>query len=217
MASVIAELTKKPTSEDVSIPQEPSKTQWILAGVAVGVILLGYAAYQHFYMKKPGFLSLPNGEDRNELLRAIGLMLAATAAVYALFLGLGIAASAGTAYQSCGKTDITESAKQGALFAINPAVTYLIARLFEMLRRHYDRVLVYVGVRSAVWSIAAFMATWIIFQAILLVDESERQICKPDVNEATAFKNAVLAQEQERKNQQLAKKVQLPPVGQATN
>lgn len=212
MSSVIAELTKKPTSEDVSIPQEPSKTQWILAGVAVGVLVLGYVSYYHFYQKKPGYLSLPNGEDRSELFRVLGRVVLAALAVYSLFLGIGVGLSAYVGYQGCKKTDWTESAKQSALFALNPAVTYLIARTLELLRRHYDRVLVYVGVRNSVWSIAAFMSTWILFQTILLVDESKRQICKPSASEATLFKNAVLADEAKRKAATTSTK--LPPVGQ---
>jgi hypothetical protein len=213
MASVVDSLTgEQPplTSEDFHPPEQPSTLQWILAGSVVGLAALAYLSYQHFYMKRPGYFALPNGDDKVETLRTIGYVFAATAAIYGIFVGVGTGLSAYTAYMKCKKTDVTESAKQAAYYALNPAIAYLLIRTLLIIRRHYDRVLVWAGVRNVVWSIAAFMATWIIYQTILLVDESQRQICKATESEQTEFKKQVLADEAARKA-----KTQ-PPVGQPT-
>jgi hypothetical protein len=186
---------QKPTSEDVSIPKEPSTWQWALAGGVLGGLGMVYLCYQHFFLKHPGYLSLPNGEIPSELVRAIGFLALAVLAVYALFVALGFGLSFYTAYSKCQKSDPTISAEQAAIYALNPAIGYLLIRTLEFVRRHYDRVLVWVGVRNGIWSVAAFMATWIVYQTILLADESQRKICAPSMDEATAFKNAVLEYE----------------------
>lgn len=195
MTSLLTGKAPNPTAEDVSIPKEPSTWQWALAGGAVGFLGLLYVSYQHFWMKRPGYLSLPNGDIPQDVFRALGSLALAALAVYALFVALGFGLSFYTAYTKCQKSDPTISAEQGALYALNPAIAYLLIRTLEFIRRHYDRVLVYAGVRSSVWSIAAFMATWIIYQTILLADESQRKICAPSMSEATAFKTAVLEYE----------------------
>jgi hypothetical protein len=194
----------------VSIPKEPSTAQWMMAGGAIGFLGLLYLCYQHFFLKQAGYLSLPNGEFPSDLFRALGSLGIAVLVVYVLFLGLGIGLSFYTAYTKCQKSDVTVSAEQGALYALNPAIAYLLIRVLEFVRRHYDRVLVFAGVRNGVWSIAAFMATWIVYQTILLVDESQRKICAPSADEATAFKNAVLEYETTKPKPASEK---APPVG----
>lgn len=210
MSSLLTGSAPKPTSEDVSIPKEPSTWQWMLAGGIVGVLGFLYLCYQHFFLKRSGYLSLPNGEVPQDLFRALGSLAIAVVLVYALFLVLGIGLSFYTAYTKCQKSDVTLSAEQGALYALNPALSYLFIRVLEFVRRHYDRVLVFAEVRNSVWSIAAFMATWIVFQTILLVDESQRKICAPSADEATAFKNAVLEYETTKPKPASEK---APPVG----
>ena len=90
---------------------------------------------------------------------------------------------------------MSKSAVQAAYFALNPAIAYLIIRTLTVLRKHYDRIMVSVGIKTGIWSIGAFMSTWVLFQTILLFDESARQICMPSGDEATTFKNEVLASE----------------------
>ena len=189
--STLTGTPRKPTAEDVSIPKPPSTWQWILAGSALGFLGLLYVSYQHFYLKQPGYLSLPTSAPG----RALGGLALAVLIVYGLFVGLGVAISVGTAQAKCQKTDLKISSEQAALYALNPAISYLLIRTLEFIRRHYDRVMAWAGVQSGVWSIAAFMATWIVYQTILLVDESQRQICQPSADEATAFKTAVLEYE----------------------
>jgi hypothetical protein len=193
--SLLTGTAPKPTAEDVSIPKEPSTWQWILAGGVIGFLGLLYISYQHFYLKRPGYLSLPNGDIPQDLFRSLGSLALAVAAVYAIFVAIGFGLSFYTAYSKCQKSDPTISAEQGAIYALNPTIGYLLIRTLEFVRRHYDRVLVWAGVRNSVWSIAAFMATWIVYQTILLADESQRKICSPSADEATAFKNAVLEYE----------------------
>lgn len=211
--SVLTGTPPTPTSEDVSIPKPPSTWQWILAGSVVGGIGLVYISYQHFFMKVPGYLSLPNGDDRQGLFRALGGLGLAVLAVYALFVGVGTGLSFYTAYSKCQKSDLSVSAEHAALYALNPAISYLLIRSLTFVRRHYDRVLVWGGVRDGIWSIAAFMATWIVYQTILLADESQRTICAPSMDEATAFKNAVLEYEDAKPKPASEK---MPPVGAPT-
>ncbi len=212
-ANILTGKSAAPSSEDVSIPKPPSTWQWLLAGGVVGGLGLVYISYQHFFLKQPGYLSLPNGDDRQELFRSLGGLALAVVAVYAIFVGIGTGLSFYTAYSKCQKSDIAVSAEHAAIYALNPAISYLLIRTLTFVRRHYDRVLVWGGVRDGIWSIAAFMATWIVYQTILLADESQRQICAPSMDEATAFKNAVLEYE-DAKPKPAAEK--MSPVGAPT-
>lgn len=212
-ASVLTGNPVAKSSEDVSIPKPPSTWQWILAGGVVGGLGLIYICYQHFFLKSPGYLSLPNGDDRQELFRALGGLALAVLAIYALFVGVGTGLSFYTAYSKCQKSDVSVSAEYAAIYALNPAISYLLIRTLTFVRRHYDRVLVSAGIRDGIWSIAAFMATWIVYQTILLADESQRTICAPSMDEATAFKNAVLEYEDAKPKPASEK---MPPVGAPT-
>jgi hypothetical protein len=204
--------TPKPTSEDVSIPAEPSTWQYVSAGAVVVLLGLGYLSYKHFYLKQPSIFALPNGDDKNELFKAIGLVFAAVGLNYALFFLFGFGTSLAYTQYKCSKTSLLSQAKLSALFAINPAVTYLIIRVLTILRVHYDRIMLFAGLSkevAGVWSVGAFMATWILFSAIMLVDDSATAACVPSASEATQFKEAVLKAEAARsaKNQ--------PPAGQS--
>lgn len=205
--------SKKPSAEDVSIPPEPSTWQYISAGSVVVLLGLGYLGYRHFYQKEPSILALPNGDDRNELFKAAGLVAAAVALNYAGFFLLGLGTSVAYTQYKCQKIQVTTQAKLASLFAINPGVTYLIIRLLTILRIHYDRIMLFLGIAkesASVWSVGAFMATWIVFSAIMLVDDSARSVCVPSASEATQFKEAVLKEEAARAAKQQ------PPVGQST-
>jgi hypothetical protein len=212
-ANILTGTSQPPTSEDVSIPKPPSTWQWILAGSVVGGLGLLYISYQHFFMKSPGYLSLPNGDDKQELFRALGGLALAVLAIYAVFVGVGTGLSFYTAYSKCQKSDISTSAEHAAIYALNPAISYLLIRTLTFVRRHYDRVLVWGGIRNGIWSIAAFMSTWIVYQTILLADESQRQICAPSADEATLFKNTVLEYEDSKPKPASEK---MPPVGAPT-
>lgn len=176
---------------------------------------LGYLSYKHFYLKQPSIFALPNGDDKNELFKAIGLMLAAVALNYVAFFLFGFGMSAAYTQYKCSKTSLLSQAKLSALFAVNPAVAYLIIRLLTVLRIHYDRIMLTVGIgrdSASIWSVGAFMSTWILFSAIMLVDDSATTVCKPSASEATQFKDAVLKAEAARSAAQ-----QQPPVGQPTD
>lgn len=209
--SAIPGVPKKPTSEDVSIPVEPSTWQYISAGAVVLLLAIGYLSYKHFYLKQPSIFALPNGDDKNELFNALGLLALAVLINYGGFFLFGFASSAAYTQYKCGKTSLASQAKLAAVFAVNPAVTYLIIRVLTVLRIHYDRIMLSVGVAREsvpIWSVAAFMATWILFSSIMLVDDSTRAVCKPSASEATKFKDAVLKDEAARAAKQQ------PPAGQ---
>lgn len=208
-------VTKKPTAEDVSIPAEPSTWQYVSAGGVVILLGILYLSYKHFYLKQPSIFALPNGDDRNELFKALGMVALALLLVYAGFFLFGFGTSLAYTQYKCQKTNLTSQAKLSALFAVNPAVTYLIIRLLTILRVHYDRIMLTIGVARGsvgVWSVAAFMATWIIFSAIMLVDDSGTAACVPSASEATQFKDAVLKAEAAR-----SAAANQPPAGQAVS
>lgn len=205
-------VTKKPTSQDVSIPPEPSTWQYISAGSVIVLLALGYLTYKHFYLKQPSIFALPNGDDKNELFKAIGLVAVAVALNYAGFFLLGFGTSAAYTQYKCQKTSLLSQAKLAALFAANPGVTYLLIRLLTVLRIHYDRIMLSVGIArdtASVWSVGAFMSTWILFSAIMLLDDSASTVCVPSASEATQFKDAVLKSEAARAAKQQ------PPAGQS--
>lgn len=205
-------VTKKPTAEDVSIPAEPSTWQYISAGGVVVLLGLMYLGYKHFYLKQPSIFALPNGDDRNELFKALGMVALALLLVYAGFFLFGFGTSLAYTQYKCQKTNLVSQAKLSALFAVNPAVTYLIIRVLTILRVHYDRIMLSVGIaRESVgpWSVGAFMATWILFSAIMLVDDSGTAACVPSASEATQFKDAVLKAEAAR-----SAAANQPPAGQ---
>jgi hypothetical protein len=187
--------TKKPTPDDVSIPPQPPTALYVSAATGLALLVLGYLCYLHFYVGTPGILSIPTGPGLTTGLLYIGI---AVVVVYGAFFLIGFVESIAAGYFKCKKYDMSKSAVQAAYFALNPAIAYLIIRTLTVLRKHYDRIMVSVGIKTGIWSIGAFMSTWVLFQTILLFDESARQICVPSGDEATAFKNEVLASEKAR-------------------
>lgn len=186
-----------PTSEDVIIKDASRSNEYAIVGGLFGSIFLGYLCYCHFYRKQPGYLALPFTSDG--LAVAIGKMIGATVAVYLLFVGLGFGLSSYSGYAKCGKSNNEVSGIAGAWYALTPAISYIIIRLYEGLRIQYDRFLGIFGVQDPKWSIALFLSTWILYSTITLMSESERSICKPTPDESEAFKQAIKEKQASRK------------------
>lgn len=182
-----------PTSEDVHIRTPPSSTQFLYLGLLTVATLFCFFLFQHFVMKVPGYIDLPMS-GAIPILTRVGIV---TIVAYGVFTLYGFLISLYGSYSACGKQDTTVALQQGALFAVNPMISYLFIRLSSAVRVHYDRV---IGA-GTVWSIAAFMSTWIVYSAISLLDESKRQACKPTDDEATKFKKALLEKQAIRKSE----------------
>lgn len=185
------EETILPTSEDVVIKEEYSLNSFQnTIYTIVGVIMI-YFIYKHFIAKESGYLAISLVDNRNAFADLLYIFFAGLA-VYIIFLIYGIVISVIASKTKCDKTDFTVSAKESALFAVNPMVCYVFIRLVEALRIHYDKILSTIGLNNPIWSISAFVSTWVIFKAIELVSDSEQKACVSTEEEARKYKEKFL-------------------------
>lgn len=119
--------------------------------------------------------------------------------VYAFFFLLGFGFSAAATFQSCGKVNASLNATQGSIWAVYPAVAWFFIRSFEILRVQFDRFYrsfdgTPEGAERAGWiSIGYFLTLACVVGMYGLVGNSVSAVCIPSMDEATKFKQEMLA------------------------
>lgn len=132
--------------------------------------------------------------------REWGIMAGIGLGLYAFFFLLGFGFSAAATFHSCEKVDSAKNAKYGSIWAVYPAVAWLIIRSFEILRVQFDRFYrsfdsTDAGIERAGWiSIGYFLTLACVVGMYGLVGDSITDVCIPSIDEATKFKQNLLEQ-----------------------
>jgi len=120
-------------------------------------------------------------------------------AIYTLFFLLGYGFSAYASFSQCQKVDARENAIQGAIWAVYPTTAWIVIRPFDFIRVYFDRFFTMFGIANPSWvSIGYVMTLGCIAGVYSLYSESGHKICVPSVDEATRFKEALLAKQKEK-------------------
>jgi hypothetical protein len=131
--------------------------------------------------------------------RDAGLLLAATCVIYLFFLLFGVGISSLVTFTTCDKTDSKSHFKQAAFWSLYPTLAYLVIRSLEILRVHFDKFYRSIdtsegGSARAGWvSVGYVMMLACLAGLFALMDYSIEEVCIPSVDEATAFRQKMLA------------------------
>jgi hypothetical protein len=131
-------------------------------------------------------------------------------AVYGILTGIGIGISILSSQLQCSKMSGTTSGTYGAIWALPPALVYIVSTFFQKVRSPFvntlksapfgltDESSQFVGVGYLMALTTWIMTSWII-------NRTERSVCNPDAAEMTEFKKKLIAelkqkQQEEEKN-----------------
>lgn len=134
-----------------------------------------------------------------------GLSLGIT---YIIFFFSGWLISWLSGYLQCSKTNITENAKQGAIFGLYPIVVYALATYSSIVRTPFSSQFIRFGVQpntSQILGVGYLVMLMIWISTVMIINSTEKAVCNPDINEMKDFKTKLLAelktkQEEEEKN-----------------
>jgi hypothetical protein len=136
--------------------------------------------------------------------REWGIMFGLGCGIYAFFFLLGFGFSAAATFHECEKADAAKNAKYGAIWAAYPTAAWFIIRSFEILRVQFDRFYRSFdssegGIERAGWiSIGYFLTLACVVGMYGLVGDSVKDVCIPSVDEATRFKESMVARKAEK-------------------
>jgi hypothetical protein len=137
-----------------------------------------------------------------------GFLALSIASVYGVMFLIGMIISVASSGIQCQKTDATSHAKQGAIWATYPTIVFGVTSYFAVLRRFAVNTLKSVfglGDQTAEVAGVAYlmvMISWI--ATVWNVSNTEKEVCNPDAQEMTEFKQKLIA---ELKQKQEAKKL----------
>lgn len=134
-------------------------------------------------------------------------------AVYGVLFGIGMIISVLSSQMQCSKISGTSSAMYGAIWAAPPALVYLLSTFFQSVRSPFantlkntpfglsDETSQFVGVGYLMALTTWIMTSW-------SINRTERAVCNPDAAEMTEFKKKLIAelqqkQQEEEKNAEL--------------
>jgi cytochrome c biogenesis factor len=122
-------------------------------------------------------------------------------AVFGLLLLAGTIISLLSSQLQCSKISVSESFKQGSIFAFLPTLVYSLGAAFAQVRTPFSRTLTSFGIPEDSSSIMGvgyitMITAWV--SAVWAIHTIEKNVCKPDVNEMTAFKTKMLAELQQK-------------------
>jgi hypothetical protein len=129
--------------------------------------------------------------------------------VFALMTVAGTIISLISSQLQCSKIGVLESLKQGSIYASLPTAVYLIVRGIDAVRSPFSNTLASFGISRESAEVlgigyTVMLAAWI--TTVWNIHNTEKNVCTPDVQEMTAFKQKLMAelaqkQEAEEKNQ----------------
>ena len=130
-------------------------------------------------------------------------------AVYGVLTGIGIGVSALSSQLQCSKISGASSGMYGAIWALPPALVYLLSTFFQSVRSPFvstlkmapfgltDESSQFVGVGYLMALTTWIMTSWVI-------NRTERSVCNPDAAEMTEFKKKLIAELQQKQQQEEA-------------
>lgn len=134
----------------------------------------------------------------------IGMYCGIGLGIYAFFFLLGFGFSALITFKECQKTQASRNAIEGSIWALYPTIAWFLIRPLEFIRAHFDRF--YRGLDSSTGS--KERAGWISIGYILtlaciagiysLSSSSIADVCVPDIDEATRFKEEMIKRQQDK-------------------
>jgi len=132
----------------------------------------------------------------------IGLFLGIGFGIYVFFFLLGFGFSSLITFQECEKTDSGKNATEGAIWALYPTIAWFLIRPFEFIRQHFDRFYLTIdstGRDRAGWiSVGYILMLACISGIYTMYSDSTKNVCIPDIDEATRFKQEMLKRQQEK-------------------
>jgi hypothetical protein len=130
--------------------------------------------------------------------------------VYAGLFVVGFLMSLLVSFLKCSKISPSSSAKEGAIFAVLPAVLYYVANEFAFIRNIFSSTLESTfGVKpenSAVMGVGYLMmlGSWIM--TTRLIDTIETDVCKPSLDELKKFQDDLAKELKEKQEKEEADK-----------
>jgi len=128
-------------------------------------------------------------------------------AVYGVLAGIGIGVSALSSQLQCSKMSGTTSGMYGAIWALPPALVYVVSTFFQRVRSPFANTLKaapfgltdessqFVGVGYLMALTTWIMTSWVI-------NRTERAVCNPDAAEMTEFKKKLIAELQQKQQEE---------------
>ena len=133
-----------------------------------------------------------------------GLFFAIALGMYTFFFLLGFGFSSLISFQTCEKTDSGKNAMEGAIWAVYPTAAWLVIRPFEFIRKHFDRFYMSLdssGQERAGWISVGYVIMLACIAGIYnLYNGTTTNVCIPDIDEATRFKQEMLKRQQEKED-----------------
>ncbi len=133
--------------------------------------------------------------------RDAGLLLAAMCGIYLFFLLFGVGLSSLITFTSCNKTETNVHFRQAAFWSLYPTLAYVVVRSLEIFRVQFDKFYRGIdtsegGIQRAGWiSVGYVMMISCLAGLYAMMDYSIEGVCIPSVDEATAFRQTMLAQQ----------------------
>ncbi len=128
-------------------------------------------------------------------------------AVYGILTGIGLGVSMLSSQMQCSKVSTTSSAMYGAIWAAPPALVYILATFFQVIRSPFVNTLKgspfglseetsqFVGVGYLMALTTWIMTSW-------AINRTERAVCNPDAAEMTEFKKKLMAELQQKQQEE---------------
>jgi hypothetical protein len=137
-------------------------------------------------------------------MKEAGMVFGLGVVVYLVFFLLGFGFSTLVTFRECEKTDQSKNATQAAIWATYPTVGWYVIRTFDFLRGYFDRFyLMFDGgvgnkVRASWISIGYVLTLAAVAGIYGLSSTSITEVCIPDIDEATRFKNNMIQKQKEK-------------------
>jgi hypothetical protein len=137
-------------------------------------------------------------------MKEAGMVFGLGFVVYLVFFLLGFGFSTLVTFKECEKTDQSKNANQAAIWAAYPTIGWYVIRTFDFLRGYFDRFyLMFDGgvgnkVRASWISIGYVLTLAAVAGIYGLSSTSITEVCIPDIDEATRFKNNMIQKQKEK-------------------
>jgi len=134
-----------------------------------------------------------------------------TVVVFVIMFVSGVIISLLSTQLQCSKIGFGTSALRGLYSAFLPTIVYALAMMFELIRHPFSSTFESFGVTTETAKILGvgylvMISSWV--SVVSNINQSEKNVCKPDLKEMTDFKKKMMAElyEKEKAKQANAEK-----------
>jgi hypothetical protein len=134
-----------------------------------------------------------------------------TGVVFVIMFVSGVIISLLSTQLQCSKIGFGTSALRGLYSAFLPTIVYALAMMFELIRHPFSSTFESFGVTTDTAKILGvgylvMISSWV--SVVSNINQSEKNVCKPDLKEMTDFKKKMMAElyEKEKAKQANAEK-----------